>query len=132
MKLARVAALAVALGFAASLAPAGAQPAGGRPAGRLCARLYVVVHKVTLADGGRLAISVEMILDPSAWPTPEEAAEHPIQLDLPEAYLAAVRAFLESGPRQPGTPNPYYTFTLFDPAQPGRADIMGPGGCRQA
>jgi hypothetical protein len=119
------------MGLAAPLAPSAAQPATAPPVGRPCARLYVVVHKVMLdADGQVATTSVEQILDPSAWPTPEEATNHPIQLDLPEAYLAAVRVFLNGRPRQPGAPNPYYTYTFFDPAQPGRAGIGGPADCR--
>jgi hypothetical protein len=50
-------------------------------------------------------------------------------MDLPPAYVASARIFLSQRPRRPGGPDPAYTFTIFDPAQPGRANIMSRDDC---
>jgi hypothetical protein len=82
---------------------------------------YVVVWRVDLdAAGNMIGLAVERVLDPARGGTPEEIADNPIQLDVPQRYVDAVRQFLtrrNSGRRDM---NPYYTFTFYDPNRPDR------------
>jgi hypothetical protein len=99
-------------------APPTPEPA---PPARPCDRLFGIVHKVTLDQDGRISrIDVEGISAPSEnVMSPSEAAR--IGLNLPSSYLTAARRFLESRSYR-GTQSPFWTFTIYDPAQPDNAN----------
>lgn len=122
--------LALALAPALALALAPAPPASALQAPPVrCAKIYVIVHRVEIDPPGRIVrISVEQVLDPGAWRTEEEVLANPVELAVPDIYLAEVRRFLDARPRQIA-PSPYYTYTFYDPAQPGRADMATPASC---
>jgi hypothetical protein len=116
-----------------SILPAAAAPAVAPPVRVACERLYVAVWRIDYDNAGQVAqVTLQHVIDPTNGRTPEEAASRPIQMELPPAYLAAARAFLARRPRQPGGPSPAYSWTFFDPAQPGRADILSPTDCARA
>ena len=118
----------------ASLAAVGTVPAAATAQQaqtlRPCEKLYAVVHRVTVDEEGRVTeTAVEHVVDPARGRTAEEAAANPIQMDLPPAYLAAARAHIERR-TYPGAPTTFWTYTLFDPAQPARASIGSAEDCR--
>jgi hypothetical protein len=100
------------------------QPAG--PPARC--HVYVVVHRVNVDASGRITrVEVATVIDPSAPGTPEEVANHPVQMELPAEYLLAVRARLERQPHAASQPS-FSTYTFYNPARPNSAEV-GPGEC---
>jgi hypothetical protein len=45
----------------------------------------------------------------------------PVQITVPDSYVAAARAFLSK--RAYKGPNQFVTYTFYDPSQPSRADV---------
>jgi hypothetical protein len=100
-----------------------AAPAVAQPPDSSGHKLYVVLYEVTVDQSGRLsALKVDKVLDPSLATSPDDAMNHPVDIALPETYLAAVRAFLGRRDHR-GGPNPFFTYTFFDPSRPDRADL---------
>jgi hypothetical protein len=111
--------LALALAAAAVVQPA-------EPPARC--HIYAVIHRVNVDPTGRITrVTVDRVVDPSAPGTPEEVASRPVQIDLPPAYLLAVRARLERQPH-PGNPPSFVTYTFYNPARPGSAEVS-PAEC---
>jgi hypothetical protein len=93
----------------------GASPAGSAPPEH---KRYVVIYELTVDAQGKVAtLKVDKVLDPSLATSPEDAINHPVEMTLPEAYLTAVRAFLDRRGYEPGREK-FYTYTIFDPSRP--------------
>lgn len=84
--------------------------------------IYVVVHHVFVHPDGRIShADVDSVIDPTGPGTPEEVARHRVNVDVPPAYILAVRAMLERR-HYPGNPPSFYTYTFFNPARPEAAE----------
>ncbi len=80
-------------------------------------KLYAVVFEVTVTPDGKIAtLKVSKVIDPTSRSTDAVA------VDVPGAYIDAVRAFLNDR-TYPTSPSPFYTYAYYDPSQPTRADI---------
>jgi hypothetical protein len=83
---------------------------------------YVVIYEVVVDGQGKVSsLKVDKVLDPSLATSPEDAINHPVEMDLPDAYLVAVRAFLDRRGYEPGR-DKFYTYTFFDPSRPQEPD----------
>jgi hypothetical protein len=83
---------------------------------------FVVIYEVTVdAEGKVSTLKVERVLDPSLAQGPEDAINHPVDMVIPETYLAAVRAFLGRRTYQ-AQPSRFFTYTIFDPSRPDEAN----------
>jgi len=85
-----------------------------------------VVWRVTPDGAGGISdLQIDHVIDPDGPGTAEEVAKRAVNVPVPPIYIAAVRAFLErlEHSRSGGSQKVYYTYTLYDPAQPDRADI---------
>ena len=90
------------------------------PAGSAHARhkVYVVLYEVSVDSNGQVGeLKVDKVLDPSLATGPDDAMNHPVQMTLPDSYLAAVRAFLNRRGYEPGQEK-FFTYTFFDPSRP--------------
>jgi hypothetical protein len=89
-------------------------------------KTYAVVWRVTAdGSGGISDLKLDHVIDPSGPGTAEEVARRAVDIRVPDAYVAAVRTFLENLERSRPSKlqKVYYTYTIYDPAQPSRADI---------
>lgn len=81
------------------------------------AKLYAVVFQVTVNASGKVdTLKVEKVIEPSSGNT------NPVNVAVPQSYLAAARAFL-SKRTYTTEPKQFFTYTYYDPSQPARADI---------
>ena len=80
-------------------------------------KLYAVVFQATVNASGKIdTLKVSKVLDPSSGTT------NPVDVPVPQSYVAAARAFL-SKRTYPTAPKEFFTYTFYDPSQPSRADI---------
>ena len=83
---------------------------------------FVVIYEVTVDAAGKVStLKVDRVLDPSLAKGPEDAINHPVEMAIPEAYLAAVRAFLARRTYE-AQPSRFFTYTVFDPSRPDDAN----------
>jgi hypothetical protein len=80
-------------------------------------KFYAVVFQATVNASGKIdTLKVSKVLDPSSGTT------NPVDVPVPQNYVAAARAFL-SKRTYPTDPKQFFTYTFYDPSQPTRADI---------
>jgi hypothetical protein len=80
-------------------------------------KLYAVVFQVSVNSSGKVeALKIAKVIDPSSGTT------NPVYVPVPQSYIAAVRVFLAKR-SYVSTPKQFFTYTFYDPSQPGRADI---------
>jgi len=80
-------------------------------------KLYAVVFQVSVNSSGKVeALKVAKVIDPSSGTT------NPVDVPVPQSYVAAARAFL-SKRSYTAAPKQFFTYTFYDPSQPERADI---------
>jgi hypothetical protein len=101
--------------LATALALAAATPAAQ-------CHIYAVIHHVFVRPDGRIShVDIDRVIDPSGPGTEAEVARRPVNVDVPPAYILAVRAVLERRPHS-GTPPSFYTYTFYNPARPDAAE----------
>jgi hypothetical protein len=84
--------------------------------------IYAVIHHVFVRPDGRIShVDVERVIDPAGPGTEAEVARRAVDVEVPPAYILAVRAVLERRPRS-GIPPSFYTYTFFNPARPEAAE----------
>jgi hypothetical protein len=111
-----VAAALVALATAAGVAAPAPAEARRRAAET---RVYVIVWQVDLDAAGNVsAVAPSRVLDPSPGGTAQQIANRPVNLEIPAEQVAAARRHFEAQPRQAGSPNPFFSYTFYDPRRP--------------
>jgi hypothetical protein len=86
-------------------------------------KLFVVIYEVKIDGDGRIdTLKVDRVIDPLLATSPDDAINHPVEMVLPDSYLAAVRVSLNAKHYQ-GGPKTFYTYKFFDPSRPDRADL---------
>lgn len=104
--------LAAALFLAATVQPA--------PAPRC--HIYAVIHHVFVRPDGRIShVDIDRVIDPAGTGTEQEVAQRRVAIDVPPAYILAVRAMLERRPHAAGARS-YFEYTFFNPARPDAAE----------
>jgi hypothetical protein len=80
------------------------------------AKFYSVFFLVTVDSAGKISsLQVVQVRDVKG------PGSGPVNVTVPESYVAAARAFLSESTYR--GPNQFVTYTFFDPTQPSRADI---------
>lgn len=105
------------LGLLAVLGLLWAAPAASQPSARVPGHLYAVIFEVSVDGEGKVRdVKATRVIDPAS------GRQDPVDVQPPPEYLAAVRSRISSRTYRPDMPK-FYTYTLYDPAQPDRADI---------
>lgn len=113
--------------LAAALLLAAAVPAAPATPAPPC-HIYAVIHHVFVRRDGRIShVDIDRVIDPAGAGTEQEVAQRRIDVEVPAAYILAVRALIE---RQPHTGNPpsFFTYTFYNPLRPNVAQ-PDPGEC---
>lgn len=84
-------------------------------------KFYSVFFLVTVNSAGKISsLKVVQVRDVKG------ADSSPVNMTVPESYVAAARVFLSK--RTYNGPSQFVTYTFFDPTQPSRADINPQAG----
>jgi hypothetical protein len=79
-------------------------------------RLYGVIFEVGTDDKGKVAkLAVSRVIDPAS------GTRDPVQLDVPERFIAAAKVQLLKRDYKPS--DRFFTYLFFDPQRPDKGDI---------